>query len=107
MNPTPDEAPAPEPESAIPEEPPSEEPKTKGPYLRVICQLVLILPCAVLLIPTFLLCLVGVAEMFRGDMQSRNLLTMGILYFLGFSCMAYGVFVPGHPRRRPLGILVA
>lgn len=112
MIPTPDPSPAVLPAAAIPDEShaedsPAEAPEAQKSYARVIIQLVLILPCAVMLIPTFLLCAVGIAEALRGEVQNRNLLATGISYGLGFACMAYGVFLPERPRLRFLGILVA
>ena len=75
-------------------------------YGRVIVQLLLILPCAVLLIPTLLFGVIDLADTLRPVGQSRGLVSPGTMYVLGFVCVVCGVFLPDRFAWRRAGILV-
>ena len=75
-------------------------------YGRVIVQLLLILPCAVLLIPTLLFGVIDLADTLRPVGQSRGMLSPGTMYILGFVCVVCGVFLPDRFAWRRAGILV-
>jgi len=75
-------------------------------YGRVIVQLLLILPCAVLLIPTLLFGVIDLADTMRPVGERRELLSSGGVYVLGFVCVVCGVFLADRFRWRWAGILV-
>jgi hypothetical protein len=75
-------------------------------YGRVIVQLLLILPCAVLLIPTLLFGVIDLADTLQPVGQSRGMLSPGMMYILGFVCVVCGVFLPDRFAWRRAGILV-
>jgi hypothetical protein len=81
------------------------DPAEKGSYRRVILQLALILPCAVMIVPTAIMGVAGIAGALRGDLESRSLIAMGVPYFLGFCCMAAGIFLPARPQHRAVWLL--
>jgi hypothetical protein len=72
----------------------------------VIVQLLLILPCAVLLIPTLLFGVIDLAESLHSVGQGRGILSSGAMYVLGFVFVVCGVFLPDRFRWRWAGILV-
>ncbi len=84
----------------------SEAPDAKTSYLRVIVQLVLILPCAVLIFPAFIFGVIELANAFRSIERGPHYLTSAATYGLGFICVVSGIFLPDRFPWRWVGILI-
>lgn len=83
-----------------------EAPETKKGYLRVIVQLVLILPCAVLIFPAVIFGVIELANAFRSIERGPHYLTSAVTYGLGFVCVVSGIFLPDRFPWRWAGILI-
>lgn len=84
----------------------AEAPEPKTSYLRVIVQLVLILPCAVLIFPAFIFGVIELANAFRSIERGPHYLSSAVTYGLGFACVVSGIFLPDRFPWRWVGILI-
>lgn len=84
----------------------AEEAGPKMSYARVIVQLVLILPCAVLVFPAFIFGTIELANAFRSVEQGPGFLSVAVTYGLGFVCVVSGIFLPDRFPWRWMGILI-
>ncbi|HSI14132.1 MAG TPA: hypothetical protein VK961_18940 [Chthoniobacter sp.] len=80
--------------------------KAEMSYLRVIVQLVLILPCAVLIFPALIFGVIELANSFRSIERGPHYLTSAVTYGLGFVCVVSGIFLSDRFSWRWVGILI-
>lgn len=75
-------------------------------YARVIVQLILILPCAVLVFPAVIFGIIELADAFHSVERGPGYLSSAVTYGLGFVCVVSGVFLPERFPWRWMGTLI-